>query len=172
MTMPESRTRYATLAEIDLIQNIERRAESVFSLTDLPMQIRHRLSSESLVRGILNDNLWVSVGNDEVPVGFALTRIYGSDLHLEEVSVDPDSSRQGHGRALVGTVIQAAVDRNFARVTLTTFSHLVWNRPFYESCGFDVIMNLEAEHELRSKLLEERQLGFTNRVAMARGSIA
>ena len=172
MTVPEGRIRNATLPEVELIQGIERRAESVFSPTDLPVQIRHGLSAETLARGILNHNLWVSVGNDDVPVGFALTVIYGSDMHLEEISVDPDSSRKGHGRALVDTVIQSAVDRNFARVTLTTFSHIVWNRPFYESCGFDVISNLEPENELRSKLLEEQQLGLTNRVAMARWSNA
>ena len=102
MTVPEGRIRNATLPEVELIQGIERRAESVFSPTDLPVQIRHGLSSETLARGILNHNLWVSVGNDDVPVGFALTVIYGSDMHLEEISVDPDSSRKGSWKGSSG----------------------------------------------------------------------
>ena len=84
MTVSEGRIRNATLPEVELIQGIERRAESVFSPTDLPVQIRHGLSSETLAKGILNHNLWVSVGNDDVPVGgFALAGICGFDLHLE-----------------------------------------------------------------------------------------
>lgn len=166
MNVKASRIRYATIAEVDSIQAIERRAESVFSEIDLPLQLRHGLPLETIVNGISSENLWVSVSENDVPLGFALVEANRLDLHLEEVSVDPDSSRKGHGRALVKTVIKAAADRNFDRVTLTTFSHLAWNRPFYESCGFRVLTDSATEDVLRSKLLEEQNVGFANRVAM------
>lgn len=161
-----NRVRHAVLDNVSVIQDVERRAACVFSSTDLPAHLRAGLSCETLIDGIKNSNLWVSVNDKDEPVGFALAGEFGADFHLEEVSVEPESARQGLGKMLVDTVVQAAVDRGYARVTLTTFSHLAWNLPFYASCGFQTITHMEFEENLRSKLRQEQELGLDNRVAM------
>ena len=72
----------------------------------------------------------------EEPVGFAaLTRVDGG-AHLFQVSVAPEHGRQGLGRGLVEAAVTWAQGQGDPGITLTTFSHLPWNGPFYAKNGF------------------------------------
>lgn len=99
-------------------------------------------------------------------VGFAAGRIQGPFLHLSEVSVDPDFGRRGIGRGLVERIVKASRERHLRGTTLTTFSDLPWNRPFYESIGFRVIEGAALTAPLAAALAAERQQGLIRRVAM------
>lgn len=89
-------------------------------------------------------------------------------LHLDEVAVDPDYGRRGIGRSLVEFVVTESRHRNLCATTLTTFSDLPFNRPFYESAGFQVIDEADLLPGLAGILAVENRQGFVSRVAMKR----
>lgn len=78
--------------------------------------------------------------------------------HLEQLSVDPLSSRRGLGRALVEAAKDQARDRGYRRISLRTYAEVPWNAPFYETVGFveeeptapfhKSLLVIEAEHGL------------------------
>jgi GNAT superfamily N-acetyltransferase len=108
---------------------------------------------------------------NEQPVGYALCSTQGTALHLEEVSVHPDFGRRGIGRQLVLAVLDLAAAGALGTVTLTTFSDLRWNAPFYKSLGFAVIAHPNsppgsAPAHVLDHLRQEAALGFTHRVGM------
>ena len=70
------------------------------------------------------------------PLGFVHVLDLDGHAHLEQLSVVPESGRQGHGRRLVEAALAEARERGYSRVTLRTYAEVPWNAPFYSSCGF------------------------------------
>ncbi|MFQ4147498.1 GNAT family N-acetyltransferase [Arthrobacter sp. LAPM80] len=70
------------------------------------------------------------------PVGFVRLEIVDGQAHLEQLAVSPDHAGQGIGRALVAAAKAWAREAGFAAMTLSTFSKVPFNAPFYASCGF------------------------------------
>lgn len=60
-------------------------------------------------------------------------------LHIWELSVHQSFQRRGIGRALLDAAADFAWGKNLRSLSLTTFSDVPWNRPFYETCGFEVL---------------------------------
>ena len=89
-------------------------------------------------------------------------------IHLEELDVHPDHGRKGLGRKLVQTVLDWARDEGYPAVTLTTFIHLPWNAPFYETFGFVRLPESALSDGLRAELDWEVDQGLERekRVAM------
>jgi GNAT superfamily N-acetyltransferase len=56
--------------------------------------------------------------------------------HLEQLSVDPPSSRRGLGRALVEAAKNQARARGYSQISLRTYADVPWNAPFYATLGF------------------------------------
>ncbi|MGH9060644.1 MAG: GNAT family N-acetyltransferase, partial [Acidimicrobiales bacterium] len=56
--------------------------------------------------------------------------------HIEQVSVDPAHAGSGLGRDLIDHASAWAGAHGFAELTLTTFTDVVWNGPYYERLGF------------------------------------
>lgn len=73
---------------------------------------------------------------DSSPVGFVHVLDVDGHAHLEQLSVLPESGRQGHGRRLVDAALAEARKRGYSRMTLRTYAEVPWNAPFYASCGF------------------------------------
>lgn len=78
-------------------------------------------------------------------VGFALWFLNYSTwegtlgIHLEDLYVRPETRGGGHGKALLRTLAQIAVERGYARVE---WSVLDWNEPainFYKSLGAEAM---------------------------------
>jgi N-acetylglutamate synthase-like GNAT family acetyltransferase len=74
--------------------------------------------------------------------------------------VHPDFGRRGLGAQLLEHVCVCASHEGFAAVTLTTFSHLAWNAPFYAAHGFREITNDELGPGLRLLREEEADDGL------------
>lgn len=70
------------------------------------------------------------------PVG--LCRIDGvqGGAHLEQLSVHPDHTGHGIGRALLRAGCAWAKAQDFDEITLATYRDVPWNGPFYASEGF------------------------------------
>lgn len=103
--------------------------------------------------------LVVSDAPGQRPVGFAHVLEHSGGAHLEQLSVSPGSARRGHGRALVKAAITEALRRGHGRLTLRTYADVPWNRPFYESCGFEVAPQ-PAETFFRELLAAEQEAGL------------
>jgi GNAT superfamily N-acetyltransferase len=100
--------------------------------------------------------------------GFALVAAYDRHAHLYEVSVAREFQGQGVGRKLVEGACSWAVSQDYKALTLSTFSDVPWNAPFYATLGFDILPESEwspAFHVLRGRE-EDAGLDITRRCFM------
>lgn len=91
---------------------------------------------------------------DGAVAGFALVAAYDQHAHLYEVSVAREFQGQGIGRKLVEGACAWASAHKYKAITLSTFSDVPWNAPFYATLGFNVLPEAEwspAFHVLRGR---------------------
>jgi GNAT superfamily N-acetyltransferase len=153
------------------LQAIEYAAGQLFKGWGFPDElIEHEMPLSVLQEGLSQQLLWVTLSATEVPVGFALLERDGDFLHLEELDVHPDHGRRGIGSALVNKVCEWGREQGFKRMTLTTFHHIPWNRPFYEKLNFRVVPEHLLSAELKDRMEREAGKGMEPglRVAMER----
>jgi GNAT superfamily N-acetyltransferase len=86
------------------------------------------------------------------------------------VSVHPRAARRGVGRALLDHAAGAAAGEGLARLTLTTFTEVPWNAPYYERLGFSAVPRDELTPGLRAVVEREAAHGLDRwpRVVMRR----
>ncbi|HET9060570.1 MAG TPA: GNAT family N-acetyltransferase [Acidimicrobiales bacterium] len=113
---------------------------------------------------------WVAVDGSDQPVAFMLVEEVDGAAHIEQVSVHPAWARRRIGERLIRTAEDWAAANGMAAVTLTTFSDVPWNRPYYERLGFQVLDEKELSPGLRRTRMEEAERGLDRwrRVAMQR----
>ena len=101
-----------------------------------------------------------------VPVvaGFIAALPAEDALHVQEVSVHPEHGGQGLGRVLLKAVERKAEVQGYQSLTLTTFSDLPFNAPFYRRLGYQDETAPDAR--LQALLDGEATAGLKNRVAM------
>jgi ribosomal protein S18 acetylase RimI-like enzyme len=104
------------------------------------------------------------------PVAYLLIDIVEGNAHVEQVSVDPDHARQGLGRRLVDTAAAWAQQHGLAAVTLTTYSEVPWNAPYYQRLGFQIMTENQISAGLRRIREHEAARGLARwpRVTMRR----
>lgn len=162
--------RLALLEEAEFLCEVERSAAQAFrTLPELAwIADADVLSAETHRQRIAANTVWVATGEAAGPIGFLSAEIFGDDLHLWEISVRREAQGQGHGRALLANAIADAKRRGLRAVTLTTFSNVPWNRPFYETLGFRCLFPNEMGSRLSQILQNEREHGLahTPRCAM------
>ncbi len=113
---------------------------------------------------------WVATDNLDRPVAYLLIDVVDGAAHVEQVSVDPDYARRGLGRCLLDAAAAWAQHRGLKALTLTTFTDVPWNAPYYSRLGFEVIPDDELTPGLRRIREHEATLGLDNwpRAAMRR----
>ncbi|GAA0328150.1 hypothetical protein GCM10009087_42940 [Sphingomonas oligophenolica] len=74
-----------------------------------------------------------------------------------------DCQRLGIGRHLMTVTIRAATRRRVEAVTLTTFSDVAWNAPFYERLGFRRLPRRNMGGRLSAILRSEAEAGLPAR---------
>lgn len=114
---------------------------------------RHR---ELIARG----TCWVAVEDDNRPVAFLSSEIQDDTLHIWELDVRFDRQRLGIGRALLENAIADAKGRGLIALSLTTFRDVIWNAPFYQKLGFQVLEDAQAGERLRQALRREVEHGM------------
>lgn len=146
---------------------IEAEAALLFPEHLLPDTLRHAVIPLSTHEQAFEEGrLWVALGPDEQPVGFALVEPWGEAVFLVEIDVSPTHQQQGLGTKLIDAVKGWSKGRGFSRLWLTTFASPPWNAPFYEKIGFRRLREAEMPTLLRQQLQEERDCGLCERVAM------
>ena len=119
-----------------------------------------------LVEARENGRLWVALTWEQQPVGFIIVALEADAGFIVEVDVLPDHQGRGLGRALIQEVVDWAREKGLHRVTLTTFSDVPWNAPFYERLGFCRIDRNQLTKDFTRKLDDEERRGLRGRVAM------
>jgi GNAT superfamily N-acetyltransferase len=160
--------RLADPEHIDLLPDIERAAATRFG-DSLPESVLSGATPlDNLAAAQRSGLLWVALEPAGIPVGFALASMRGRRVHLEELDVLPEHGRRGIGSALVKAIEDYSLKNDCAEITLTTFSDVPWNAPFYARLGFEVIPERELDVELVRRLSNETALGLerSRRVAM------
>ncbi len=160
--------RLAAPEHLDRLPDIEREAATRFGDSLPESVLSHVTPLDSLAAAQQAGLLWVALEPAGTPVGFAVASIHDQHAHLEELDVLPSHGRQGIGSALVKAVVDHALSRDCAELTLTTFRDVPWNAPLYARLGFEVIPEQELTPELASRLSDEAALGLkrSRRVAM------
>lgn len=155
--------------DLPVLPAIERAAAQLFSLDDLPADVReHATSPEELRAAQQAGRLWVARAQSGRPVGFVLAKALDGAAYLEEMDVLPEHARRGIGRKLVEAVCAWAIEQTFTMVVLTTFRHVAWNAPFYARCGFAELAPEHIAPGLASVLARQTERGMKpeNRIAM------
>jgi GNAT superfamily N-acetyltransferase len=112
---------------------------------------------------IAKSTCWVAVEHDDRPVAFLSAEIQDETLHIWELDVRLDRQRLGIGRALLETAIADARGRGLVALSLTTFRDVIWNAPFYQKLGFQMLDEVQAGERLRQVLRREGKHGMPAR---------
>ncbi|MGW0551046.1 GNAT family N-acetyltransferase [Streptomyces altiplanensis] len=150
------RIRHATLAELPALQAIERAAGEPFrALGMAAIADDEPPSLDALARHQRAGHAWVAVdtgsgsGSDGHPVAYLISDVVDAAAHIEQVSVHPSAARRGTGRALIGHLATTAAAEGLTALTLTTFTHVPWNAPYYARLGFRALADSELTPGLR-----------------------
>jgi GNAT superfamily N-acetyltransferase len=103
---------------------------------------------------------WVAVDDGDRPVGFVVVDLVDGTAHVEQISVRTDRQGVGIGQSLLARVEGWAREKGMTALTLTTFTDVPWNRPWYEHLGFVVMDEAEIGPELRAVRDTETQHGL------------
>ena len=154
--------------DIDRLEAVERSAATLFrALPDLAWLADDRTAGpEAHARAVAQGLSWVAVDEADQPVGFLIAAVEDTDLHILELSVSAEHQGRGAGRALMAAARQEAEVRAKQALTLTTFSTVPWNAPFYARLGYGALTFAETPAYLRETLAAEAAHGLTDRVAM------
>ncbi len=123
--------------ELTLLQDIERAAGRCFHDIGMPEIAEDEpLPAGELARYQRTGLAWVAVDTADAPVAYLIADHVDGNLHVEQVSVHPDRARRGIGRSLLDHLAQHARAAGVPALTLTTFTDVPWNAPYYARCGF------------------------------------
>lgn len=96
---------------------------------------------------------YVAVDAEDRPMGFMTQRFVDGEPYLDQIAVRRSHMRCGVGTALLVRAIEWSVARP---LWLTTYSHVPWNRPYYERHGFIAVPERACGAEIRAILQEQR----------------
>lgn len=113
---------------------------------------------------------WVAVGAADRPVAYLLVEPVDGNAHIEQVSVHPGHARRGIGGDLIAATAEWARSHDLIGLTLTTFTYVPWNAPYYQRIGFRALRDHEIMAGLRAIREHEAALGLDRwpRTAMYR----
>ncbi|WP_338674077.1 GNAT family N-acetyltransferase [Streptomyces sp. SCSIO 30461] len=166
------RIRAVRLDELPVLQDIERAAGQCFRDIGMPEIAEDEPLTLAELAGYHHAGLaWVvSAGGSDTPVAYLIADRVDGNLHVEQLSVHPDSARRGVGRSLLDHLAAHATSEDARALTLTTFADVPWNAPYYLRCGFQLLDDDRLTPGLRTIRERESEHGLDRwpRVCMRR----
>ncbi|EPL15575.1 GNAT family N-acetyltransferase [Pseudomonas sp. CF161] len=163
--------RLAVPEDAQLLPVIETSAAQAFRMIDELSWLADSppMSIERHSQLIALSTCWVALDAENRPQGFLSAERHGSDLHICELSVMQSMQGKGTGRRLIEAAKDYARSSRLSFVTLTTFTNVPWNAPFYSRIGFQTKATTDLDQRLARILSEEYKHGFApeSRCAMA-----
>ena len=144
-----------------MVRDIERAAGQSFRDAGMPEVADDEPLALDELRGYQRaGRAWVAVDGNDRPVAYLIADFVDGNVHIEQVSVHPDSARQGVGRALIERVVRWAAARGAPGLTLTTFALVPWNAPYYARFGFRPLDDTDLKAGLRAIRQREAEHGL------------
>ncbi|MEU8674571.1 GNAT family N-acetyltransferase [Streptomyces sp. NPDC048560] len=169
------RIRPARRSELALLQDIERAAGEPFRTLGMAAVADDDPPPLGLLESYRRaGRSWVAAealtSAAEQPLGYLIADAVDDAAHIEQVSVTPMAARRGIGRALIDHLAQWAAAQDLRALTLTTFTDVPWNAPYYRRLGFRTLTEDELTDGLRAIRTLENQHGLDRwpRVCMRR----
>ncbi|MEV1086914.1 GNAT family N-acetyltransferase [Streptomyces microflavus] len=169
------RIRSARRSDLRLLQDIERAAGEPFRTLGMTSVADDDPPPLDLLESYRRaGRCWVATDplstTGDRPLGYVIADPVDGALHIEQISVDPVAARRGIGRALIAHLAVLATEQGLTALTLTTFSEVPWNAPYYTRIGFRVLPEAELTDGLRTIRGDESQHGLDRwpRVCMRR----
>ncbi|UQA37128.1 GNAT family N-acetyltransferase [Streptomyces sp. HNA39] len=168
------RIRSARRSDLRLLQDIERAAGEPFRTLGMTSVADDDPPPLDLLENYRRaGRCWVAtepLSAGDRPLAYVIADPVDGALHIEQISVDPAAARRGIGRALIDHLAGLAPGQGLTALTLTTFSDVPWNAPYYARIGFRVLAEGELTDGLRAIRGEEAQHGLDRwpRVCMRR----
>lgn len=147
--------------DIERLQVVEISASKAFLAIDGLQSLGEDscATREQHLAAIASGTSWTAETGGNI-TGFLAAAPVGSALHVDEISVHADYQKRGIGRALMEHAETHARSRGLLEMTLTTYRHVIWNAPFYESLGFQILAEKDLGERLANVLANERALGL------------
>ncbi|MBT2422323.1 GNAT family N-acetyltransferase [Streptomyces sp. ISL-22] len=155
------RIRPAAPDELPVLQDIERAAGAAFR--DLGMAAvadDEPPALDVLERYRRAGRAWVACAGGDGPAGYLICEPVDGALHIEQVSVHPDAARRGMGRALLAYAADRAHEEGLTGLTLTTFTEVPWNAPYYARLGFRALAEADLTPGLQRIRAHEADAGL------------
>jgi GNAT superfamily N-acetyltransferase len=144
------RIRPAAPAELPALQDIERAAGAPFRDLGMPeIADDEPPAPDVLERYRRAGRCWVAADERDRPAAYLLAEPVDGALHIEQVSVHPRAARRGVGRALLAHAADRARQEGLTALTLTTFTEVPWNAPYYARLGFQPLPEADLTPGLR-----------------------
>lgn len=86
---------------------------------------------------------WVATNDVDQPIAYLVVDVVDEAAHIEQVSVHPDYAHRRLGRQLLDAAGVWARQQGLMVMTLTTFTDVPWNGPYYARLGFQVVAENE-----------------------------
>ena len=166
--MTERRFRSANLTDLPRMLEIEIAAATLFPTSVLPETVGRSGSPDEHRAAIASELAWVAEAEHKLVVGFLVAQVVGTSLHIVEMDVHPSHGRQGIGGQLLAHAVTQCKVLGLRQATLTTFTSVPWNAPFYARHGFRVLESTLRFAHLTQALAREASRGLKHRVAMLR----
>lgn len=145
------RIRLANRAELPALQDIERAAGAPFRDLGMPeIADDEPPALDVLERYRRAGRCRVAVDERDLPAAYLLAEPVDGALHIEQVSVHPRAARRGVGRALLAHAADRAREEGLTALTLTTFTDVPWNAPYYARLGFRPLPEADLTPGLRA----------------------
>ncbi|WP_181700573.1 GNAT family N-acetyltransferase [Nocardia sp. GTS18] len=158
---PGGPIRLAREGDIAALQEIERRAGAPFAEIGMVAVAEDEPPSAELLREFLvGERAWVWPDAQDEPIGYLLLGIVDGQPHIDQVSVDPAYAGLRIGKSLIDHAVSWAKSRGLRELTLTTFTEVPWNGPYYERLGFTYIPVDDEPPGLRAVRAEESANGL------------
>ena len=125
-------------------------------------------SPDELQAAVASGLAWVAEAEHNLVVGFLAAQVVGTSLHIVEMDVLPTHGRQGIGALLLEHAAAQCKTLGLHEATLTTFSSVPWNEPFYARHGFRALESTSRFRHLTQALAREASRGLKDRIAMLR----
>jgi GNAT superfamily N-acetyltransferase len=159
MSVEALTVRPASPAEIDEFVAIDNDACALYAQAGLQVDLgpEHpfsRAERACWTRAAGQGRVFLAEPPDGRSVGLLVMDLVDGAPYLEQLSVRTSAMRRGLGRRLLGHALAWAGERP---LWLTTYGHLPWNRPFYESAGFGVVPEAQCPPGIVAILEDQRR---------------
>lgn len=149
--------RPATESDLSRLVEIEVEAGQLFHTVGMSLVATDVPQIADLRKAVAADRIWTTTVGDRL-AGYISSEVVDGNAHITQVSVAPDYSRRGLGKAMIDFVEAWGRTAGCPATTLTTFRDVPWNGPYYLRLGYQVLQESQIGPELARIIEDEASL--------------